>query len=79
MVVGVNKYRLATEQRIDVLKIDNNDVREKQVARINKVKASRDSAKVQAALEKLSASARLTDSTGPGSNPNNLLKLAVEV
>ena len=78
VVVGVNKYRLASEQRIDVLKINNNDVREKQVARIKKVKAERDPVKVKAALDKLTASARLTESTGPGGNPNNLLKLAVE-
>ena len=78
VVVGVNKYRRDEEDDINVLSIDNNAVREQQVERIKKSKASRDEAKVKASLEKLSASARLTESTGPGLNENNLLKLAVQ-
>ena len=41
-IVGVNKYRLANqEQNFDVLKIDNTDVRKKQIDRIQAVKRSR--------------------------------------
>ena len=35
IIVGVNKYRLQNEDRIDVLSIDNDSVRESQIARIN--------------------------------------------
>ena len=69
-IVGVNKYRLKTEESIDVLSIDNSAVREKQIARINKVRAERDDAKAKAALEAVSNAA----STGEG----NLLALAIE-
>lgn len=42
-IVGVNKYRLASqEQNFDVLKIDNTDVRKKQIERIQSIKRSRD-------------------------------------
>jgi len=46
VIVGVNKYRLAEQAQVDVLCIDNKDVREKQLARLKKTKESRDSAKV---------------------------------
>ena len=47
MQVGVNKYRLEKEDsNFEVLKIDNNEVREGQIARINKMKAARDNNKV---------------------------------
>jgi len=41
-LVGVNKYRLEKEDKLDVLKIDNKETREKQIERINKAKAERD-------------------------------------
>lgn len=42
-IVGVNKYRLASqEQNFDVLKIDNTDVRKKQIERIQSIKRTRD-------------------------------------
>jgi len=47
VIVGVNKYRLAKEDPIEVLAIDNTAVRNKQIERINKVKASRDNAAVR--------------------------------
>jgi methylmalonyl-CoA mutase len=81
-VVGVNKYRLSAEdeqsERVDVLQIDNSEVREKQIARMNQVKASRDEASAQAALAKLEASARMTDSTSDGDHPDNLMNLCIE-
>ena len=58
VIVGVNKYRLAEQDPIDILEVDNHAVREGQVARINRVKAGRDEAKCQAALEALRKGAR---------------------
>ena len=70
VIVGVNKYKLATEDAIDTLNIDNVAVRENQVARLKAIRASRDSAAVQAALD------ALTECAG---NPasGNLLDLAI--
>ncbi|MCJ7420876.1 methylmalonyl-CoA mutase [Sphingomicrobium astaxanthinifaciens] len=69
VIVGVNRYRLEDEPEIDILDIDNAKVRASQIARINAVKASRDEAKVSAALQALEEGAR-----GDG----NLLELSVE-
>jgi methylmalonyl-CoA mutase len=69
VIVGVNKYRLANEDQIDILEVDNAAVREAQIARIKQVKANRDEAKCQAALAALTAAAK-----GQG----NLLELAVD-
>ncbi len=76
-LVGVNKYQLANEEPLSVLQIDNTTVRAKQIARIEAVKAKRNEAEAQEALQKLEASARLDGSTGKGDNPNNLLSLSV--
>jgi len=73
VIVGVNKYRLATEDAIETLDIDNAKVREGQIARINKMKAERDEAACQAALRALAEGA-----AAPASIENNLLALAVE-
>ncbi|HVI99932.1 MAG TPA: methylmalonyl-CoA mutase [Sphingomonas sp.] len=53
VIVGVNKYRLGQEDEIDILDIDNAKVRADQIRRIERVKAERDEAKAQAALEAL--------------------------
>ncbi|WP_285021870.1 methylmalonyl-CoA mutase [Novosphingobium sp. fls2-241-R2A-195] len=73
VIVGVNKYRLAAEDAIETLDIDNAKVREGQIARINKMKAERDEAVCQAALKALADGA-----AAPASIENNLLALAVE-
>ena len=80
VIVGVNKYRLAQEQQMDVLSIDNSAVRQKQIERLERVKAERDPARVQAILAKLTESAGLPldESTSSGSHPMNLLALSVE-
>jgi methylmalonyl-CoA mutase len=75
IIVGVNKYRLTAEQlgdeqQIEVLDIDNAAVRESQIARLNTIKAERDTAAVQAALLALTDAAR--------SGQENLLALAVQ-
>ncbi len=73
VIVGVNKYRLANEDHLETLEVDNHVVREAQIARINKVKAARDEAACQAALKALRDGA-----AQPSSIENNLLALAVE-
>ncbi|MEN0000935.1 MAG: methylmalonyl-CoA mutase [Pseudomonadota bacterium] len=69
VIVGVNKYRLAEEDDIDILDIDNSAVRMAQVARLKSVRKSRDDAACQAALGVLAETAK----TGQG----NLLGAAV--
>jgi methylmalonyl-CoA mutase len=69
VIVGVNKYRLADEDDIDILDVDNHAVRESQIARIKRVKAGRDEAKCQAALDALREGAK---------GSANLLALAVD-
>ncbi|ATE61043.1 methylmalonyl-CoA mutase [Thauera sinica] len=69
VIVGVNKYRLAKEDPIDILDIDNHVVREAQIERLARIRATRDQADVDAALAALTACAR----GGEG----NLLDLAI--
>ncbi|NOZ66581.1 MAG: methylmalonyl-CoA mutase, partial [Alphaproteobacteria bacterium] len=57
VVVGVNKYRLDKEDDIDILNVDNDAVREAQIARLTNVKATRDADKCQAALDALTKAA----------------------
>jgi len=70
VIVGVNKYKLAKEDPIDILAIDNVKVRDGQIDRLKKIRASRDKAKVQAALDALTASAE--------SGQGNLLDLSIQ-
>ena len=69
VIVGVNKYRLDREDELVTLEVDNQSVRKQQIARLENIKASRDSEKVKKALEKLTTSAKTGD--------DNLLELAV--
>jgi methylmalonyl-CoA mutase len=69
VIVGVNKYKPAETTEIQILDVDNHRVREAQIARIQRVKAGRDEAKCQAALDELREGAR---------GKANLLALAIE-
>ena len=69
-IVGVNKYRPDSDADIAVLKVDNRSVRRQQLEKLERLKAERDEAKVQAALDALTSYAE----TGAG----NLLEGAVE-
>jgi len=69
VIVGVNKYRLASEDQLDTLEVDNHAVREGQIARLRRVRETRDETKCRAALNALTEGAK----TG-----GNLLELAVE-
>jgi len=57
-IVGVNRYRLEDEPQVDILEVDNAKVRTQQIAKIEKVRAGRDEAKVRAALDALEQGAR---------------------
>ncbi|MFZ1661559.1 MAG: methylmalonyl-CoA mutase [Paracoccaceae bacterium] len=58
VVVGVNKYKPTREDHVDILDVDNVAVRDSQVARLNAIRASRDSAACDAALAELERRAR---------------------
>ena len=68
-VVGVNKYRLQEESAINILEIDNVEVRKAQIKKLKKVKEERDTEKCAAALQALTEGAKGDD---------NLLELAIE-
>jgi methylmalonyl-CoA mutase len=70
VIVGVNKYRLGKEDPVDILEVDNHRVREQQVARLARIRATRDSDKVKACLAALTEAAR--------SGTGNLLALSIE-
>ena len=70
VIVGVNKFRLAKEDPIDILDVDNVAVRENQIKRLGQIRATRDQAVCDAALAALEVAAQ--------SGEGNLLRLAVE-
>ena len=69
-VVGVNKYRPDDETPIDVLQVDNAEVRRQQIARLTKLRRERDGAAVTQCLDALTGAAE--------SGEGNLLDLAVQ-
>jgi methylmalonyl-CoA mutase len=70
VIVGVNKYKLAKEDPIDILAIDNVKVRDGQIERLQQIRATRDPQAVQKALDALTAAAE----KGNG----NLLDLSIQ-
>jgi methylmalonyl-CoA mutase len=75
-VIGVNTYRLASEDALDVLKVDNNDVYKQQLAKLERLRAERNADDVERALSALTASAER--GAAKGSLDGNLLALAVD-
>ncbi|MEL7345727.1 MAG: methylmalonyl-CoA mutase, partial [Pseudomonadota bacterium] len=69
VIVGVNKYRKDNEDPVDILSIDNEAVREAQVARLDRIRGTRDVAAVESSLAGLEEAAR---------SNGNLLAAAVE-
>ncbi|MEU3347605.1 methylmalonyl-CoA mutase [Streptomyces sp. NPDC006700] len=67
-VIGVNKYRVDSDEQIEVLKVDNSSVRAQQIAKLRRLREERDEAVCQDALDALTRAA-----AGSG----NLLELAV--
>jgi methylmalonyl-CoA mutase len=70
VIVGVNKYKLAQQDPIEILDVDNVKVRDGQIARLKQIKATRDTGAVQAALAALTEAAR--------SGQGNLLDLSIK-
>ena len=70
VIVGVNKYNRSAQDPIEVRDIDNAAVREAQVARLNRIRKTRDTAACEVALKALEDAAR--------SDEGNLLEAAVE-
>ncbi len=75
-VIGVNTYRLADEDKLDVLSIDNNEVYKQQLAKLDRLRAERNAEDVQRALDALTASAER--GAAKSSLDGNLLALAVD-
>merc|ERR1719334_3047441 len=69
VIVGVNKYKLDQEDDINVLSIDNAEVKRKQLARLAEVKANRDSKAVEKTINAIEEAAK--------SGQGNLLELAI--
>ncbi|KAN0029902.1 hypothetical protein ACTA71_008040 [Dictyostelium dimigraforme] len=68
-IVGVNKYKLKEEEKLDILSIDNKKVKEAQIDRLKRIKATRNSEEAKKCLEALTEAAK----TGKG----NLLELSI--
>ncbi|NVK33150.1 MAG: methylmalonyl-CoA mutase, partial [Rhodobacteraceae bacterium] len=69
-VVGINKYPLNVEDDIEILKVDNADVRAQQLEKLRQLREERDEAETKSKLEALTRGAR--------ENSGNLLGLCVE-
>jgi methylmalonyl-CoA mutase len=69
-IVGINKYRLAKEDPIDILEVDNTAVRISQIKRLEKLRAERNNEEVQLALDALTRCAETKE--------GNLLALAID-
>ncbi len=74
-VIGVNTYRLAIEDKLDVLKVDNDDVYRQQIAKLERLRAERDDHEVERTLEALTNAA---DAGKSSTLDGNLLGLAVD-
>ncbi|MFM9991475.1 MAG: methylmalonyl-CoA mutase [Burkholderiaceae bacterium] len=70
VIVGVNKYKLNTEDAVDILQIDNVKVRDGQIERLKIIKSQRDTAAVTKALEAITQAAQ--------NNSGNLLDLSIK-
>lgn len=70
VIVGVNKYRLEKEDPLHILEVDNQTVRNAQLARLDELKKNRNASEVSEALNKLTAAGK--------SGEENLLTLAVD-
>ena len=69
IIVGVNKYKPTEKQDINILSIDNEEVRKKQISALHKLKSSRDNKVVEEYLKKIEQVAK---------NDGNLLEICIE-
>ena len=70
VIVGVNKFQIDEQDEVDILEIDNDQVRDAQLARLADIRAKRDETQVEACLAALSSAAE--------SGSGNLLALSIE-
>ena len=70
LIIGVNKYRLAQEDPLHILDVDNQKVRAQQLEQLADLKAKRDAQKVAECLQRLTECAR--------TEQGNLLEIAIE-
>lgn len=75
VIVGVNKYRPDSETEIELLEVDNQEVRRKQIERLEGIKATRNQGKVDECLAKITAACK---ASGGQDFDTNLLALAVD-
>ncbi|WP_306013299.1 MULTISPECIES: methylmalonyl-CoA mutase [unclassified Allomuricauda] len=76
VIVGVNKYRLENEDELQILEVDNAKVRKQQMARLEQIRSTRDSEKVEQALEAIRIAAKKASENN--TDRGNLLALAIE-
>lgn len=69
VIIGVNKYRVKEEVKLDILEVDNDKVRQQQITRLQQIRASRNESEVQAALQAITNACN--------DREQNLLELAV--
>lgn len=74
VIVGVNKYKLEKEEKVDVLLIDNTKVRESQIAKLKRIRETRDKKRVEECLANITKIAAAAEGPGRG----NLLAAAIE-
>ncbi|MET8778103.1 methylmalonyl-CoA mutase [Nocardia sp. NPDC004654] len=73
-VIGVNKYQVEEDHEVEVLKVENSRVRAEQIEKLRQLRADRDPAAVERALNELTRAARSSE----GGMENNLLALAID-
>ncbi len=76
-VIGVNKYVVEADEQIDVLKVDNANVRREQLEKLARLRADRDDRAVDEALRALTGAAEKIAEGSSRSDDENLLQLAV--
>ncbi|MBN9798805.1 methylmalonyl-CoA mutase [Pseudonocardia alni] len=76
-VIGVNKYVVEADEQIDVLKVDNANVRREQLEKLARLRAERDDRAVDEALRALTGAAEKIAEGSSRSDDENLLQLAV--
>lgn len=78
IIVGVNKYQLEEEEELQILEVDNAEVRRQQIERLEKLKQQRDNSEVSRILQKLTQAAKDKSAGKSVKDENNLLALAIE-
>ncbi|MEN8797963.1 MAG: methylmalonyl-CoA mutase, partial [Flavobacteriaceae bacterium] len=78
IIVGVNKYQLEEEEEMQILEVDNAEVRRQQIDRLNALRANRNPEQLAQALQKLTQAAKKKANSNACTSDDNLLALAVE-